>query len=77
MCLAAPAAVISVEGDTALVDVDGVRLSVSRMLMPDIQPGDAALVHVGFILAKIDADEAQATLSALRGAGLSASEGRA
>lgn len=65
MCLAAPANVIAVEGDEALVDFDGVRLRVSSVLTPDLKAGDIALVHVGFVLSRIDETEAQATLAAL------------
>jgi len=70
MCLAAPAHVVSVSGDDALVDLDGVQIVVSRVLIPDLAPGDVALVHVGFALSKIDPHAAEATLAALRRASL-------
>lgn len=72
MCLAAPAQVIAVEGEEALVELNGVRLTVSRLLTPDLAPGDVALVHVGFVLSRIDPEEAEATLQALSRAGLEA-----
>lgn len=65
MCLAAPAAVLSVHGDEALVDLDGVRLKVSTALLDDVAPGDVVLVHVGFALSKIDPEEAERTHAAL------------
>jgi hydrogenase expression/formation protein HypC len=66
MCLAAPAAVLSVDGDDALVDLDGVRLTVSRVLTPEVAAGDIVLVHVGFILSAIDPARAEATLRDLK-----------
>jgi hydrogenase expression/formation protein HypC len=66
MCLAAPAAVLSVDGDDALVDLDGVRLTVSRVLTPEVAAGDIVLVHVGFILSAIDPAQAAATLRDLK-----------
>jgi hydrogenase expression/formation protein HypC len=72
MCLAAPAAVLSVNDDEALVDLDGVRLTVSRVLTPEVRPGDIVLVHVGFILSAIDPAEAEETLRDLKRASLEA-----
>jgi hydrogenase expression/formation protein HypC len=66
MCLAAPARVISITGDEAVVDLDGVRLTVSTVLTPEITVDDVALVHVGFILSRIDPEEADAAQAALR-----------
>jgi hydrogenase assembly chaperone HypC/HupF len=66
MCLAAPALVVSVSGDDAVVDLDGVRIVVSRVLTPDLDAGDVALVHVGFVLSKIDPQAADEAMTALR-----------
>lgn len=66
MCLAAPAHVVGIDGDEAVVDLDGVRLRVSTALTPDVRTGDTVLVHVGFVLARIDAAEAERTLAALK-----------
>ena len=68
MCLAAPALVQALDGEVAVVDLDGVRLRVSTVLTPDVAVGDAVLVHVGFILSRIDPVEAEATLADLRAA---------
>ena len=67
MCLAVPALVIEIpEPDTALVDLDGVRLRVSLALLEEIAVGDYVIVHVGFALQKLDVEEAEATLAELR-----------
>ena len=39
--------------------------TVSVAFTPEARPGDWVLVHVGFALAQIDEDEAQATLDLL------------
>ena len=39
------------------------------MLVEDIQLGDFVILHVGYALSKLDEDEAQKTLEALRQAG--------
>jgi hydrogenase expression/formation protein HypC len=63
MCLAIPVRVVSlVAPDAALIDVGGVRKEVSLALVDGVAPGDYVIVHVGYALAKLDADAAQQTL---------------
>lgn len=64
MCLAVPAQVVSVSADeplarSARVDFGGIFKEISVALVPDVQPGEHVLVHVGLALARIDAAEAQ------------------
>ncbi len=67
MCLAVPALIIAIPApDTALVELDGVRLRVSLALLDEVAVGDYVIVHVGFALQKLDIEEAEATLAALR-----------
>jgi hydrogenase expression/formation protein HypC len=66
MCLGIPGRVLSLEAQgLAKVDFGGVRRSVSVAFTPEVREGDWVLVHVGFALATIDEDEAQATLQLL------------
>jgi len=66
MCLGIPAQVVERQPDgLAKVDFGGVRRSVSVAFTPDVAAGDWVLVHVGFALARIDEEEAQATLELL------------
>ena len=58
MCVTLPATVVSVTGDTAVVDVDGHRLTASARACPDVAPGEAVLVGLGVILARLDPTEA-------------------
>jgi hydrogenase expression/formation protein HypC len=64
MCLALPARVVALK-DSALatVDLGGVRKEVSIALVPDAQPGDYVIVHVGHAIGKVDPDEAARTLA--------------
>lgn len=64
MCLAIPAKVIQrLENDQALVEVGGVRNRISLMLVDDVAVGDYVIVHVGFAISRLDAEEAEKTLA--------------
>jgi hydrogenase expression/formation protein HypC len=69
MCLGLPGQIVDtthVAEHRATVDVTGVRRDVNvGLLVTDgetVSVGDWVLVHVGFAMAKIDEDEAKATL---------------
>jgi hydrogenase expression/formation protein HypC len=67
MCLAIPACVIEIgENDMAVVDLGGVRKEVSLALVDGVAVGDYVIVHVGFALQRLDADEAEKTLALFR-----------
>lgn len=64
MCLAVPVRVVElVDGDQAVVDLDGIRKQISLALVDGVQVGDYVIVHVGHALARLDADEAERTLA--------------
>ncbi|MEO0131376.1 MAG: HypC/HybG/HupF family hydrogenase formation chaperone [candidate division WOR-3 bacterium] len=62
MCLAIPAKVIKIKGDTATVDVSGIRREINILLCPQVKVGDYVIVHAGFALKIIDKKYAQETL---------------
>jgi len=67
MCLAFPAQVIELlPAEQAVVDLDGVRKTVSVLLLEDVAIGEYVMVHVGFSLAKVDAEEAAQTLALMK-----------
>jgi hydrogenase expression/formation protein HypC len=71
MCLAVPGVVLEILGDEPAfrrgsVDFAGVRREVSLAFTPEVKLGDYVLVHAGFALTVIDAEEAQITLDELR-----------
>jgi hydrogenase expression/formation protein HypC len=64
MCLALPARIVALQdGDTAIVELGGVRKSVSVALTPEAKVGDYVIVHVGHAIGLLDADEAEKTLA--------------
>ncbi len=65
MCLAIPARVLKVEQDRATIEVAGGTRVVSRKLVPDIKPGEYGLLHAGFIIQKVDSQQARQTLKML------------
>ena len=63
MCLAIPAKVVEkLDHDRAVVEVGGVRNDISLMLVDDVAVGDYVIVHVGFAITRLNADEAEKTL---------------
>lgn len=60
MCLAIPARVLEVNGQEAVISVQGVQRTANLMLLEEsIQPGDYVLLHAGFAIRKWTAEEAQ------------------
>jgi len=70
MCLAVPAQVVELrEGDLAVVEMGGVRKEISLALLEEVAIGDYVIVHVGYALNRLDADEAAKTLAMLAAMG--------
>ena len=64
MCLAIPVRVVEMSSaETAVVDLGGVRKAISLALVEDVAVGDYVIVHVGFALNKLNAEEAEKTLA--------------
>ena len=75
MCLGVPGRVLSIDGDTALVDFWGVRKEVRLDVVDEpVAVGDYVLNHVGFAIRRIPASQAAETL-ALYEAVLAAEDG--
>ncbi|MCK6457051.1 MAG: HypC/HybG/HupF family hydrogenase formation chaperone [Phycisphaerae bacterium] len=75
MCLAVPAQVVACERDDAVVDLQGSRLRISRLLTPEAVVGDWVLVHAGFAIARVEESEAMRTWDYLREASVEAGAG--
>jgi hydrogenase expression/formation protein HypC len=74
--------VVNIEGDdpafrSASVDFSGVRKTVNLAFTPEVVVGDFVLVHVGFALTRIDAEEAARTYQYLAQIGALEEEGLA
>ncbi|MDG4549453.1 MAG: HypC/HybG/HupF family hydrogenase formation chaperone [Candidatus Contendobacter sp.] len=63
MCLAIPVQVIETpDAETAVVELDGIRKSISTALLDQVAVGDYVIVHVGYALERLNVAEAEATL---------------
>ncbi len=71
MCLGVPGELLSTEEDAqglrkGRVSFGGVVREVSLDLVPEARVGDYVVVHVGFALSVIDAEEAQSVFQLLQ-----------
>lgn len=71
MCLGVPAEIVAFdenESSRAKVSLSGVERMISTDLLADegLKVGDWVLVHVGFAMSQIDADEAATTLEQIK-----------
>lgn len=70
MCLAVPGKVLEAEdvgiGRIAKVEFGGITRQVRLDFVPEVQPGDYVLVHVGFAISRVEPEEAQRTYELLR-----------
>ena len=65
MCLAVPAKIKEIKGDSGVVDFGGVTREISLGILNGVKKGDYVLVHAGFAIGKVDKKEAQDTLKLL------------
>lgn len=70
MCLAVPGKVLEAEdagvGRIAKVEFGGITRQVRLDFVPEVQPGDYVLVHVGFAISRVEPEEARRTYELLR-----------
>jgi hydrogenase expression/formation protein HypC len=78
MCLAIPGKILDIEELNGIrfgrVQFGGITRQTYLDFVPDAQPGDFVLVHVGFAIGKVDEAEAARTLELLEKVGLVAGE---
>ncbi len=67
MCLSIPSKVVNISEDktTCTVDTMGVQREANLMMMADdeVKVGDYVLLHIGFVMNKIDEEEALASIA--------------
>ena len=66
MCLSVPAKVTAIRGDMATVNIGGIELEASILLVDSLKVGDYVLLHAGFAIQKLNEDEANETIKLLR-----------
>ena len=81
MCLGIPGKVVEwLDHDPvvgrALVEFDGVRRACHMACVPEAGEGDYVIVHVGYAISRLDADEALRTLALFAGVEPVADAGR-
>lgn len=62
MCLAIPAEVLEIKGNTAKVDFGGGVLRDVNVMLVDARVGEYVLVHAGYAIQLIDKKAAEETL---------------
>jgi hydrogenase expression/formation protein HypC len=71
MCLGVPGRIVEMHEQHGMpmgvVDFGGLRRTVCLAYIADeVEPGDYAIVHVGFAISKVDEEEAKKTFEVLR-----------
>ncbi len=66
MCIAVPMKVVEIKDNYAICEYECVRKTARIDLMKDIKVGDYVLIHVGFVIQKINEKDAQTTLNFLK-----------
>jgi len=70
MCVAIPSRIVEIDGMTATVEVGGSRIAARLDLVDGAEVGDYVLVHAGFAITLLDAEDARETLSLMQEAGI-------
>ena len=69
MCLAIPGKVVSLAENNGLrvgrIQFGGIVREASLDFVPEVQVGDYVMVHVGFAISRVDAQEAERTYQLL------------
>lgn len=58
MCLAFPGIIISINGQQATADFDGVKKNINIGLTPEVKKGDYVIVHAGFAIQQLTKEDA-------------------
>jgi hydrogenase expression/formation protein HypC len=75
MCLAIPGKLIEITAQlddtfrTGKVSFGGIQKEINLCMVPDAQPGDYLLVHVGVAIGKVDEEEARKVFRYLKDMG--------
>ncbi len=61
MCLAVPMRISAIDGFTAICEAGGIERDVNLFMMQgeDLAVGDHVLIHVGYAIKKVSAEEAR------------------
>ena len=65
MCVAVPMEVVSVDGPRGVVRSVGLELEVGLELVEGVNVGDYVIVHAGYAIQSLSAEDARETLAVL------------
>ncbi len=65
MCLAVPMQIVEIDGNRGRVSTWGVDLEVALDLVEEVSVGDYVIVHAGFAIQSLPAEDALETLAIL------------
>lgn len=66
MCLAVPLKIVEINGKDAVGERSGLRRNIRIDFTPDAQTGDYVIVHAGFAIEKMNAQQAEENLAAIQ-----------
>lgn len=67
MCVGVPMQVMSIDGSSAIAEIDGVKREASLMLLAEeVKVGDYVIVHAGFAISLLDEEDARETIAMMR-----------
>ena len=58
MCLAIPGRILSIDGNTAIVDFDGIKQEVIIALILNPEVGKYVIIHAGYAIEQMDEKDA-------------------
>ena len=59
--------IVSIDGESMVAEIDGVKREASLMMLSEkVAVGDYVLIHAGFAISRLDAEEAEETLELMR-----------
>lgn len=58
MCLAIPGKILNIDGNSALIDFDGIKQKVIIALIQDPEVGKFVIVHAGYAIEQMDEKDA-------------------
>jgi hydrogenase expression/formation protein HypC len=66
MCLAIPGKVLEINGNSALVDFDGIKQNIIIALIQDPEIGKYVIVHAGYAIEQINEEDAMEAIQQWR-----------
>lgn len=66
MCLAVPLKIVEINGKDAIGERHGIRRNIRLDFIADAKPGDYVIVHAGFAIEKLNAEQAEANMAAAK-----------